>query len=192
MISQKSIQDVLDTARVEEVVEDFVSLKRRGANMIGLCPFHSEKTPSFSVSPSKNIFKCFGCGKGGGPVQFIMEHEQLTFPDAIRYLAKKYQITLEEDKPSEEMSEEIARREKLFLINEAARQYFTEQLLNTDLGRNIGLAYFTDPMGQLSGTIWSSWDTRFRNFGNWDCYRAMTLTFFVIASCFHCIIYPER
>lgn len=144
MISQKSIQDVLDTARVEEVVEDFVSLKRRGANMIGLCPFHSEKTPSFSVSPSKNIFKCFGCGKGGGPVQFVMEHEQLTFPDAIRYLAKKYQITLEENRPSEEMSEEIARREQLFLINEAARLFFSDQLLNTDLGRNIGLAYFTE------------------------------------------------
>jgi len=92
MISQKSIQDVINTATVEDVIQEFVSLKRRGVNMIGLCPFHNEKTPSFTVSPSKNIYKCFGCGKGGNPIQFMMDHEQLSFPESIRYLAKKYGV----------------------------------------------------------------------------------------------------
>lgn len=144
MISQKSIQEVIDTARIEDVVEDFVSLKRRGSNMIGLCPFHAEKTPSFSVSPSKNIFKCFGCGKGGGPIQFIIEHEQMTFPEAIRYLAKKYNITLEEDERTEEMDAELAMREQLFLINEASLKFFTDQLYKTDLGKSVALSYLTD------------------------------------------------
>ncbi|NNE27105.1 MAG: hypothetical protein HKN09_09700, partial [Saprospiraceae bacterium] len=83
LIAQRSIQEVFNTAQVEHIVEEYVNLKRRGVNMIGLCPFHDEKTPSFTVSPSKNIYKCFGCGKGGGPVQFIMEHDQLSFPEAI-------------------------------------------------------------------------------------------------------------
>ena len=93
MISPKSIDEVLEIARIEDVVRDYVDLKNRGSNLIGLCPFHKEKTPSFSVSPSKNIFKCFGCGKGGNTAQFVMEVEQLSFPEAIRTLAKKYQIS---------------------------------------------------------------------------------------------------
>ena len=87
MISEKSVQEILETAKVEEVVQEFVNLKRRGANLIGLCPFHTEKTPSFTVSPSKNIYKCFGCGEGGNAVQFLMQHEQMSFPEALRYLA---------------------------------------------------------------------------------------------------------
>lgn len=92
MITKKTIQEIVDTAKIEDVVQDFVALKRRGANMLGLCPFHNEKTPSFTVSPSKNIYKCFGCGKGGDPVSFIMEHESVSYPEALRYLANKYNI----------------------------------------------------------------------------------------------------
>src|SRR5690606_34215111 len=92
----KTIQEVLDTARIEEVVGDFLNLRRRGANLVGLCPFHDEKTPSFNVSPSKNIYKCFGCSRGGDPVQFVMEHERYSFPEAIRYLAARYNIPIEE------------------------------------------------------------------------------------------------
>jgi len=96
MISSKSIEEVFEIARIEDVVRDYVDLKNRGSNLIGLCPFHKEKTPSFSVSPSKNIFKCFGCGKGGNTVQFVMEVEQLSFPEAVREFSKKYQIKIEE------------------------------------------------------------------------------------------------
>src|SRR5687768_10629948 len=96
MISRKSIDEVQERARIEEVVQDFVNLKRRGSNLIGLCPFHHEKSPSFSVSPTRNIYKCFGCGKVGNSVTFIMEHEGYDFPEAIRYLAGKYGVQLEE------------------------------------------------------------------------------------------------
>ena len=96
MIPPEIIQDVIETAKIEEVVGEVVQLKRRGTNLIGLCPFHNEKTPSFTVSPSKNIFKCFGCGKAGDPVTFLREHESMTFEDAIRWLGKKYRIEIEE------------------------------------------------------------------------------------------------
>ncbi|MEL6142833.1 MAG: CHC2 zinc finger domain-containing protein, partial [Bacteroidota bacterium] len=96
MITEESVREVIDTARIEDVVGDFVSLRRRGQNMIGLCPFHNEKTPSFNVNPTRNIFKCFGCGQGGDPVKFLMELEQLSFPDAIKWLARKYNIKLKE------------------------------------------------------------------------------------------------
>lgn len=96
MIKESSIQEVLETAKVEDIVQDYVRLKRRGANLIGLCPFHTEKTPSFTVSPSKNLYKCFGCGEGGDAVKFLMEHLQLSFPEAIRQLAAKYGIELQE------------------------------------------------------------------------------------------------
>ena len=92
MISKDTISKVFETARIEEVVGDFVTLKKRGANYLGLCPFHNEKTPSFNVSPVRGIYKCFGCGKGGNSVNFVMEHEQMTYPEALRYLAKKYSI----------------------------------------------------------------------------------------------------
>ncbi len=144
MISQKSIQEVLETAKVEEVVEDFVRLKRRGVNMIGLCPFHNEKTPSFTVSPSKNIFKCFGCGQGGGPTQFLMEHENLSFPEAIRYLAKKYGIELEETVASPEFLAEQQKLDSYYIINKFAAEFFEQQLFETDRGKHIALPYFKE------------------------------------------------
>ncbi|MEZ5044446.1 MAG: DNA primase [Saprospiraceae bacterium] len=142
MITNKSVQEIIDIARVEDVIQDFVVLKRRGANLMGLCPFHNEKTPSFVVSPGKNIYKCFGCGQAGGPVQFLMELESFSFPDALRYLAKKYRIEIEETVASQE---EVAARQhldSLFLINQFAQDYFQDQLMHTDLGKSVGLSYF--------------------------------------------------
>lgn len=142
MITNKSVQEITEAAKVEEVIQDFVSLKRRGANMMGLCPFHNEKTPSFVVSPAKNIYKCFGCGRAGGPVQFLMEHESFTFPEALRYIAKKYGIEVEETQASQE---EIAARQhldSLYLVNQFAQEYFQQQLFDTDLGKSVGLSYF--------------------------------------------------
>ena len=142
MIDRKTIEQIMDTAKIEEVVGDFVALRRRGVNLIGLCPFHNEKTPSFTVSPAKNLCKCFGCGKGGNPVHFIMEHEQLSYPDALRWLAKKYHIEIKERELTDEEKREESIRESLFVINQYALQHFTETLQNTDEGRAIGLNYF--------------------------------------------------
>lgn len=142
MIDKKTVDLILDTARIEEVVEDFVNLKRRGVNMLGLCPFHDEKTPSFTVSPTKNIYKCFGCGKGGFPVNFIMEHENMGFPEALKYLARKYNITIEE---KEATPEELASRQladSLYIVNEYAQEYFDNQLFNTNEGKSVGMSYF--------------------------------------------------
>ena len=144
MISQKSVQEILERARIEEVVEDFVNLKRRGVNYIGLCPFHHEKTPSFTVSPSKNLCKCFGCGKGGDPVQFLREHEGFTFPEALRYLAKKYGIQIEEKELSQEAIAEKQLYESLYLVNQYAKEFYQKQLFETDAGKSIGLSYFKD------------------------------------------------
>ena len=142
MITNKSVQQIIEAAKVEEIVQDFVSLKRRGANMMGLCPFHNEKTPSFVVSPAKNIYKCFGCGRAGGPVQFLMEHESFAFPEALRYIAKKYGIEVEETERSEEEIQARQYLDSLYLVNQFAQEYFQNQLFNTDLGKSIGLSYF--------------------------------------------------
>jgi DNA primase len=142
MITDESIQLVKDTARVEDVVGDYVNLKRRGQNMIGLCPFHGEKTPSFNVNPSRNIYKCFGCGEGGDPIKFLMTLEQLTYPDAIRRIAAKYNIKLEEKQVSQEVREERQEKEALILVNEFAQKWYEDQLYNTDEGKSIGLSYF--------------------------------------------------
>lgn len=144
MIAPKTVQEVVETAKIEEVVQEFVSLKRTGANMKGLCPFHNEKTPSFTVSPSKNLFKCFGCGKGGTPVTFVMEHETMNYPEAIRYLAKKYNIEIEEKEVTQEEREAMQWNDSLYVVNEFARQYFYEQLTETDKGKSIGLSYFKE------------------------------------------------
>lgn len=152
MIPQKTTELILETARIEEVVKDFVSLKRRGVNMIGLCPFHTEKTPSFTVSPSKNIFKCFGCGKGGNATTFLMEHESFTFPEALRYLAHKYNIEIKEQVLTPELMAARQEEESLFILNEYARQYYSEQLFNSDVGRSVGLNYFKE-RGFLEETI---------------------------------------
>jgi len=141
MISRKTIDEIFSVAQVEDVVNDYVNLKRRGVNMIGLCPFHNEKTPSFTVSPAKNLYKCFGCGKGGNAVNFIMDHESFTYPEALRYLAQKYNIKVEEDKQTDEAIEAQQKRESLLLVNEMAFNFFKEQLL-TEEGKSIGLSYF--------------------------------------------------
>lgn len=142
MILPRSIEAVKDAAKIEEVVGDFVNLKRRGANYSGLCPFHNEKTPSFNVNPARNIFKCFGCGKAGDPLTFVIEHEQLSYPEAVRYLAKKYRIELEETESSDQQRQEQQAIDSLYLVNQFAQEYFQTQLLDTDKGRSVGLSYF--------------------------------------------------
>ncbi|MBR5824751.1 MAG: DNA primase, partial [Paludibacteraceae bacterium] len=129
-------------AQIVDVVSDFVTLRKRGVNYIGLCPFHDEKTGSFTVSPAKGIFKCFGCGKGGGPVHFIMEHEQLDYPGALKYLAKKYHIEVVEKELTPEEQQSQSDREAMFALNTWAQSYFTKQMNDTDEGRAIGLSYF--------------------------------------------------
>ena len=142
MISKDTIDRIMDATRIEEVIGEFVSLKKRGANHIGCCPFHNEKTPSFYVSPSKGIFKCFGCGKSGNAVGFLMDHEHYTYPEALRWLADKYHIQIEEEQLTEEQKERQTERDGLFHVSEFAQKYFADLLYNNELGRNIGLAYF--------------------------------------------------
>lgn len=144
MISKETIDRIFDTARIEEIVGDFVQLKKRGVNFIGLCPFHNEKTPSFNVSPVRNIYKCFGCGKGGNAVNFIMEHEHYTYPEALRYLAAKYSIEIEETVPDPHELVMRDERESLFIINTFAQKYFTENLFENEEGKSIGLSYFKE------------------------------------------------
>lgn len=144
MIPQDTIMSILDAVRIEEVVGDFVSLKKRGANLIGVCPFHKEKTPSFIVSPAKGIFKCFGCGKAGDSVRFIMEHEHYSYPEALRFLANKYGIIIEEKEQSPEELMAQNEREKMFNINTFAQQYFYETMKNDEEGRAVGMSYFRE------------------------------------------------
>ena len=143
-IPKETVDQILQTARIEEVVGEFVTLKKRGTNLWGTCPFHNEKTPSFSVNPARNIFKCFGCGKGGDSARFLMEHEHLTYPEALRYLAKKYNIQIEEKEltPEEQMAQ--TEREKMFNINAFADKFFVDTLWNTDEGKSVGLEYFRE------------------------------------------------
>lgn len=141
MIDQGTIQQILDTAEIAEVVGDFVTLKRRGTSLIGLCPFHNEKTPSFNVSQAKGIYKCFGCGKGGSSVNFIMEHEHLSYADALRWLAKKYNIEIREKEESPEDVNERNDRESQLIVSEFAQKYFSNQLWESNSGRLIGLSY---------------------------------------------------
>ena len=141
MIDQATIDRILDAAQIVEVVSDFVTLRKRGVNYVGLCPFHNEKTPSFSVSPSKGLCKCFSCGKGGNAVHFIMEHEQMSYPEALRYLAKKYNIEIKERELTNEEKEVQSNRESMFIVNNF-RDYFQNILKNHVDGRSIGLAYF--------------------------------------------------
>lgn len=144
MIDQQTIAKIMDAAQIVDVVSDFVTLKRRGVNYLGLCPFHNEKTPSFTVSPAKGIFKCFGCGKGGSAVHFIMEHEQLSYVDALRYLAKKYHIEIVEKEQTDEEKLAQSERESLFAVNDYAVKYFINNLMNTPDGQAIGLSYFRE------------------------------------------------
>lgn len=142
MIDQGTIDRILDAAQIMDVVSDFVTLRKRGVNYVGLCPFHDDKTPSFYVSPAKGLCKCFACGKGGNAVHFIMEHEQMSYPEALRYLAKKYHIEIQERELSSEEKAAQSERESLFIVNGFARDYFQNILKNHTEGRSVGMAYF--------------------------------------------------
>lgn len=144
MIDHPTIERILDAAQIVDVVQEFVPLKKRGVNLLGLCPFHNEKTPSFTVSPSKGIFKCFGCGKGGNSVNFIMEHEHLSYPEALKYLAGKYHIEIEEKELTKEDIEKQNERESMLVLTAYAGRQFTENLLNSDEGISVGLTYFKE------------------------------------------------
>ena len=144
MIDYSTIERIIQAAEITDVVGDFVSLKRRGVNFLGLCPFHNEKTPSFTVSPSKGIFKCFGCGKGGNSVNFLMEHEHLSYPDALRWLAKKYHIEVAETEESAEELQHKNERESMMILNEFAWKYFSRIMSDTEEGRTVGLSYFKE------------------------------------------------
>jgi DNA primase len=146
VIPKETIDIIFDASRIEDVVGDFVTLKKRGVNLLGNCPFHNEKTPSFTVSPAKGIYKCFGCGKAGNAVNFIMDHEHYSYPEALRYLANKYNIEVPEETEvrSDEELRQKNERESLLIVSEFARKHFTENLLNTEEGKSIGLSYFKE------------------------------------------------
>ncbi len=144
MIKPETIQRILETAHIEEVIGDFVMLKKRGANYLGLCPFHNEKTPSFSVSPSKGIYKCFGCGKAGNVVGFIMEHEHYSYPEALKFLAKKYNIEIEEEEMTPEMQQELDERESMFAVNSFISKYFQKNLTDSEEGKSTALSYLKE------------------------------------------------
>ena len=172
MISKSTIDQVYETSRVEEVIGDFVQLKKSGSNFKGLSPFTDERTPSFMVSPVKQIWKDFSSGKGGNVVAFLMEHEHFTYPEAIRYLAKKYQIEIEETEQTDEQKEKANERESMYLVSEYAREFFSKSLWETESGKAIGLSYFKE-RGFTEETI--------RNFGlgyspdQWDAFTKAAL-----------------
>ncbi|MDE6818659.1 MAG: DNA primase, partial [Muribaculaceae bacterium] len=142
MIDQETVRKILDTADIVDVVSDFVKLKRSGANYMGLCPFHNERTPSFSVSKARGICKCFSCGKGGTPVGFIMEHEQLSYVEALKWLANKYNIEIKERELTPEERAAATERESMLALNDFALQFFERTLTDSEEGRSIGLSYF--------------------------------------------------
>ncbi len=144
MIDHNTVQQILDTADIVDVVGDFVALKKRGANWIGLCPFHNDRRPSFYVSRAKGICKCFACGEGGSAVNFIMKHEQLSYPEALRYLARKYHIEIHEKEMTDEEKQAQSEREAMLMLNEWACDYFERQLHETQAGQDVGLAYFRE------------------------------------------------
>jgi DNA primase len=144
VISQNTIQQILSRIDIVEIVGNFVKLKKRGANYLGLCPFHNEKSPSFTVTPSKEIFKCFGCGVSGNAIKFLMEHEKYSYVEALRWLAQKYDVAIEETEVSPEAKQQQLMADSLYIINSFAREYFTDTLMNTEEGLNVGLSYFEE------------------------------------------------
>ena len=144
MIDYQTIERIQSAAQIVEVVSDFMTLRKRGVNYVGLCPFHDDKTPSFYVSPAKNICKCFSCGEGGSPIHFVMKHEQLSYADALKFLAKKYGIEVKETELSEEQKQEQGDRESMFILNSYAQKTFSRILLNDPEGKSIGLSYFQE------------------------------------------------
>lgn len=144
MISQQTIQQILGRLDILDVVGEFVKLKKRGTNYLGLCPFHNEKTPSFTVSPAKEIYKCFGCGKSGNTISFVMEHEKYSYVEALKWLANRYGIEIEETFVSDEQKQQFQTADSLFIINNFAQQFFSDKLFNSEEGQDIGLAYFKE------------------------------------------------
>ncbi|WP_316804635.1 DNA primase [Pedobacter nototheniae] len=144
MINRETIDKIMDTARIEEVVGDFVHLKKRGTSLIGNCPFHGEKTPSFHVSVTKGIYKCFGCGKGGDSVRFIMDHEKYSYPEALKFLANKYNIEVAETELTPQDAEAQSAKESLYIVSQYAAAFFVKQLWETNEGKTIGLSYFKE------------------------------------------------
>lgn len=144
MIDRATIDKIYSSADIVEVISDFVTLKKKGVNYQACCPFHNEKTPSFVVSPSKGVFKCFGCGKGGNAITFVMEHEGVSYVDALKYVAKKYGIEVQERELSEEEKRENDDRESMMVVTSYANDYFKKSLRETEEGRNIGMSYFRE------------------------------------------------
>ena len=144
MIDRLTIDRIFNSIDIVDLVGDYVSLKRRGANYLGLCPFHNEKTPSFTVSPSKGICKCFGCGKGGNGVNFVMDLEGLSYPEALKFLAKKYNIEIEEKEVTAEDLQKRDQRDSMLIVSGFAAEWFADNLMNTDEGKTIGLSYFKE------------------------------------------------
>jgi DNA primase len=144
MISQATIQQILGRIDILDVVGEFVKLKKRGSNYLGLCPFHNEKSPSFTVSPAKEIYKCFGCGKSGNSISFVMEHEKYSYVEALKWLAKKYNIEVEETFASDEQRQQLQVADSLYIINGFAQQFFSRMLFESEEGRDVGLAYFKE------------------------------------------------
>src|SRR5216110_2216100 len=136
MISQNTIQEILSRIDIIDIIGGFVKLKKRGANYLGLCPFHNEKTPSFTVSPSKEIYKCFGCGRSGNTISFLMEHEKYSYVEALRWLANKYNVELEETEASPEQKLQQQAAESLHIINNFAQKYFSEKLWQSEEGKD--------------------------------------------------------
>ena len=144
MISQNTIQQILSRLDIIDIIGGFVKLKKRGSNYLGLCPFHNERTPSFTVSPAKELYKCFGCGKSGNTISFLMEHEKYSYADTLRWLAQKYNVEVEETFQSDEQRQSQLAADSLYIINQFAQQYFSNQLFETEEGKDIGLSYFKE------------------------------------------------
>ena len=152
MIDKATIDRIYSAVNIVEIIGDFVTLKKKGVNYMACCPFHNEKTPSFVVSPAKGVFKCFGCGKAGNAVTFVMEHEGLSYPEALKYVAKRYGIEVEDRVPTEEEKKKNDDRDSMMEVNSFAAQYFISQLRDTPEGRNVGMSYFKE-RGMTVSTI---------------------------------------
>ncbi len=142
MIDQATVEKIYAAANIVEVIGDFVQLRKKGVNYQSCCPFHNEKTPSFVVSPSKGLFKCFGCGKGGNAVTFVMEHENMTYPEALKYVARKYGIEVRERELTPEEAQRNDDRESMMVVSHYAADWFTSQMFDTDEGKSVALGYF--------------------------------------------------
>ena len=144
MISPHTIQQITSRIDIIDVVGEFVKLKKRGSNYLGLCPFHGEKSPSFTVSPAKEIYKCFGCGRSGNTITFLMEHEKLSYVESLRWLANRYNVEIEETQVSDEVRQQLLSADSLYIVNSFAQKFFAKQLFETEEGKDIALTYLTE------------------------------------------------